>query len=152
GAGGACPDTCAADFPTVPSCQVAVWNTESCTCALEPAADGTACSDGNDCSIGDACKAGTCEKGPDAPSPESCQMALGSITKMPPGATTLDFDTCVDCACCNPDGTFSQPITNTCVECSLDATLGAAGISRKGGSGTTFVSCITGNSDAPMGD
>src|SRR5262245_60754947 len=45
GAGGACPDTCAADFPTVPSCQIAAWNTESCTCALEPSADGTACSD-----------------------------------------------------------------------------------------------------------
>lgn len=79
-------------------------------------------------------------------------MALGSITKMPPGTTTFDFDTCLACGCCEPGGAYSQPITNDCVECSIDAALEAAGIGRKGGSGTTFVSCITGNADAPMGD
>ncbi len=80
-------------------------------------------------------------------------MNLNSITKMPAGSKSIHFDTCTGCPdCCNANNNFIEPITNACVECSLDATFNVNGIARKGGSGTSFVSCITGNADAPIGN
>ena len=151
GGTGGCQDTCAEDFPTVPACQVAVWDQEKCTCSLAASKDGAACSDGNNCTVGDSCKGGVCQEGPNLPPPDSCQVDIDSINKMPPGSTTLDFDSCVGCPCCTPEGAYPLPLTNECVTCSIDGALAEKGITREGGSGTSFVSCITGNASAPIG-
>jgi hypothetical protein len=83
--------------------------------------------------------------------PSACQVDLSSIQSFPDGATTLNFETCTGaCACCDANGAYADPITNGCVECSIDAALAAEGITRSGGSGTYFVSCITGNASAPI--
>lgn len=151
GAGGGLVEDCATAFPTVPVCQVAAWDAAQGKCLLAPMQDGTPCSDGDDCTVGDMCVTGACVKGPDAPSPLSCQMGLATIASMPPGTTTLTFDTCEGgCACCGPGGTYPQGVTVDCATCSIDASLAAHGITRKGGSGTVFVDCITGNAAAPL--
>jgi hypothetical protein len=151
GGAGGCQDTCAQDFPTVPECQKAVWDPAKCECALIVSGDGADCSDGNTCTVGDTCKAGVCEKGPDVPPPDSCQVEIDSISEMPPGSVTLNFDSCVGCPCCTPEGAYPSPLGNDCVTCSIDGALAEKGITRKGGSGTSFVSCITGNASAPIG-
>jgi hypothetical protein len=89
--------------------------------------------------------------GSEACDPSACQSDIPGIMSLPSGATTYDFETCTGaCACCDSNGAYTDPINNVCVECSIDATLDAAGISRVGGSGTYFVGCITGNANAPI--
>lgn len=83
--------------------------------------------------------------------PVACQVDIESVLAMPPGTTTLTFDSCTGgCACC-AGTSYADPITSDCISCSLDASLAASGITRSGGLGTYFVDCITGNTDAPIG-
>jgi len=142
-----CPDTCAVDFPAVPECQQAVWDPVKCVCTLVPAPDAP-CEDGDSCSVGDMCVEGECASGPPA-DPEACQQGITSIKAMPNTSTVLDFDTCSGCACC--EGTiYPSNGINACVDCVVGNDLAAYGILKSGGQGSSMVSCITGNDDAPM--
>lgn len=147
-----CPDACAGVFGEIPTCQMPVWDTATCTCKLEPTPDGSLCEDGDSCSLGDACMGGVCQAGPETPSPESCQLGTTSILQMPNGGVTFDFDTCVGCDCCGDGGTWPGSLGNKCVGCSVEKKLGQYGITMVGGSGSSMVGCITGNDDAPMSD
>jgi hypothetical protein len=101
---------CTQDCSTiqVPSCFQAVCNTQTGTCDVGPAMDGTACDDGQFCTDNDTCQAGTCVAGgprdcsggdPDPCRPATCDEATDTC-----GTTTINNGM----ACTSPNPCLSN--------------------------------------------
>ena len=69
---------------------------------------------------------------------------------LPADAKLVDFETCSACGCCLANGAYPANIPVSCLQCAPKSALAQVGGQLQGGQITSFVSCIKGNTDAPI--
>jgi hypothetical protein len=81
--------------------------------------------------------------------PEECTNNFDSISSMPTDCLEIDLETCAGALCCAPGGAWLKNKPLGCKETDFKDIFSAHGITLTGGFLTEWVTCITGNADAP---
>ena len=81
--------------------------------------------------------------------PEECTYNFDSISSMPTDCLEIDLETCAGALCCAPSGEWLKNKPLGCKQTDFKDIFSAHGITLTGGFLTEWVTCITGNEDAP---